>query len=181
MAENLQAYRRQQQRDEHVQLACRAESLARMDTLGLCDCFIVIHKPASAASAVLYAAAGISATGPADWVPVVRSEIVRNSLNPKFPPLTFAAQDVLTNDQPEDAEGNPVRIVAFDWVRLTPHANCTVRPLHASWLTPVPVYGWLRSACVICMIRIKTAMRSTWVSACCLTLSFVAARRRGWS
>jgi hypothetical protein len=102
MATNMQMFKKAQQIDETISIVIRGESLAKMDIMGLSDPFLEFFRLASGSST--------------EWEKMVTSEVMKNTLNPKWPPLLIKSKDLITNaNDATSPDANKVLVKAYDW------------------------------------------------------------------
>jgi len=117
MATSMQLFKQQQQTAETVQFIIRGESLPKMDLFGLSDPFLEFFKQkssldvasasASSSASVSSATASTSASSASpnglgsmsvshEWEYVCSTEVCKNTLNPKWPPLVVKSAAFMT-------------------------------------------------------------------------------------
>lgn len=100
MQTNLDLFKRAQAVDETVSISMRGESLAAMDFL-TSDPFLEFYKLNRSSGA---------------WEKCAQSEVVKNTLNPRWPPMLVKSRDLLTDaSNPLDPKANPLQVRCFDW------------------------------------------------------------------
>jgi hypothetical protein len=100
MQTNLDLFKKAAAVDETISLSVRGESLAAMDLFSS-DPYLEFHK-FNRSTGAFEKCAG--------------SEVVKNTLNPKWPPILLASRDLITDTgNPLDTKVNVLQVKCFDW------------------------------------------------------------------